>query len=218
MKALLLRDIRLAVRAGGGFGLGLAFFLIVVVLVPFGVGPQSELLSRIAAGILWIGALLACLVSLDRIFALDWEDGSLDLLATAPLPMEAVAAVKGLAHWITTGLPLVLAAPVLGVLLSLPVQGYGPLVLSLLLGTPALSMIGAFGAALTVGLRRGGLLLSLLVLPLYVPTLIFGAEMARRGVDGQDYTTPMLMLAGITCGTIALLPFASAAVLRVNLR
>ncbi|WP_306129737.1 heme exporter protein CcmB, partial [Roseovarius sp. MMSF_3350] len=205
-------------RAGGGFGLGLAFFLIVVVLVPFGVGPQSELLSRIAAGILWIGALLACLVSLDRIFALDWEDGSLDLLATAPLPMEAVAAVKGLAHWITTGLPLVLAAPVLGVLLSLPVQGYGPLVLSLFLGTPALSMIGAFGAALTVGLRRGGLLLSLLVLPLYVPTLIFGAEMARRGVDGQDYTTPMLMLAGITCGTIALLPFASAAVLRVNLR
>lgn len=114
MTALLLRDIRLAVRAGGGFGLGLAFFLIVVVLVPFGVGPQSELLSRIAAGILWIGALLACLVSLDRIFALDWEDGSLDLLATAPLPMEAVAAIKGLAHWITTGLPLVLAAPVLG--------------------------------------------------------------------------------------------------------
>ncbi|MDD9726071.1 heme exporter protein CcmB [Roseovarius sp. SK2] len=218
MKALLLRDIRLAVRAGGGFGLGLAFFLIVVVLVPFGVGPQSELLSRIAAGIVWIGALLACLVSLDRIFALDWEDGSLDLLATAPLPMEAVAAIKGLAHWITTGLPLVLAAPVLGVLLSLPAQGYGPLVLSLLLGTPGLSMIGAFGAALTVGLRRGGLLLSLLVLPLYVPTLIFGAEMARRGVDGQDYTTPMLMLAGITCGTIALLPFASAAVLRVNLR
>ncbi|MEQ8256998.1 heme exporter protein CcmB [Roseovarius confluentis] len=218
MKALLLRDIRLAVRAGGGFGLGLAFFLIVVVLVPFGVGPQSELLSRIAAGILWIGALLACLVSLDRIFALDWEDGSLDLLATAPLPMEAVAAIKGLAHWVTTGLPLVLAAPVLGVLLSLPAQGYGPLVLSLLLGTPGLSMIGAFGAALTVGLRRGGLLLSLLVLPLYVPTLIFGAEMARRGVDGQDYTTPMLMLAGITCGTIALLPFASAAVLRVNLR
>ncbi|MFN3211317.1 MAG: heme exporter protein CcmB [Roseovarius sp.] len=218
MIALLIRDIRLAVRAGGGFGLGLAFFLIVVVLVPFGVGPQSELLARIAAGILWIGALLACLVSLDRIFALDWEDGSLDLLATAPLPMEAVAAVKGLAHWITTGLPLVLAAPVLGVLLNLPGPGYGPLVLSLLLGTPALSMIGVFGAALTVGLRRGGLLLSLLVLPLYVPTLIFGAELARRGVDGQDYLTPMLMLAGITCGTIALLPFAAAAVLRVNLR
>ncbi len=218
MIALLMRDIRLATRAGGGFGLGLAFFLIVVVLVPFGVGPQTELLARIAAGILWLGALLACLLSLDRIFALDFEDGSLDLLATAPVPMEAVAAIKALAHWLTTGLPLVLVAPVLGILLSLPVQGYMPVVISLLLGTPALSMIGAFGAALTVGLRRGGLLLSLLVLPLYVPTLIFGAEMARRGVDGLDTTTPMLMLAGITCGTIALLPFAAAAVLRVNLR
>jgi len=216
--ALLTRDLRLAMRAGGGFGLGLAFFLIVVVLVPFGVGPQGALLARIAAGVLWLGALLACLLSLDRIFALDWEDGSLDLLATAPLPMEATVSVKALAHWLTTGLPLVLAAPGFALLLNLPGAGYGPLILSLLLGTPALSVIGTFGAALTVGLKRGGLLLSLLVLPLYVPTLIFGAEMARRGVDGLDYSTPLLMLAGITCGTIALLPFASAAVLKVNLR
>ncbi|GAB4290814.1 MAG: heme exporter protein CcmB [Roseovarius sp.] len=218
MIALLVRDLRLAVRAGGGFGLGLAFFLIVVTLVPFGVGPRSELLAAIAPGILWLGALLACLLSLDRIFALDWEDGSLDLLATAPLPMEGVVAVKALAHWLTTALPLVLAAPVLGILLNLPAAGFGPLLLSLLLGTPALSVIGTFGAALTVGLKRGGLLLSLLVLPLYVPTLIFGAEIARRGVEGQDYTTPLLMLAGISCGTIALLPFAAAAVLKVNLR
>lgn len=218
MTALLLRDIRLAVRAGGGFGLGLAFFLIVVVLVPFGVGPRTELLTVIAPGILWLGALLACLLSLDRILALDWEDGSLDLLATSPLPMEGVVSMKALAHWLTTGLPLVIAAPVLAVLLNLPVQGFAPLVLSLALGTPALSVIGTFGAALTVGLKRGGLLLSLLVLPLYVPSLIFGAEMARRGADGMDYTTPLLMLAGITCGAIALLPFASAAVLRVNLR
>ncbi|RKT34633.1 heme exporter protein B [Roseovarius halotolerans] len=218
MIALLVRDLRLAMRAGGGFGLGLAFFLIVVTLVPFGVGPQSELLARIASGILWLGALLACLLSLDRILALDWEDGSLDLLATAPLPMEAIVSIKALAHWLTTGLPLVLFAPVFGLLLSLPEPGYMPLVLSLLLGTPALSVIGTFGAALTVGLKRGGLLLSLLVLPLYVPTLIFGAEMARRGVEGLDITTPLLMLAGITCGTIALLPFASAAVLKVNLR
>jgi len=216
--ALLARDLRLAVRAGGGFGLGLAFFLIVVVLVPFGVGPESALLAVIAPGILWLGALLACLLSLDRIFALDWEDGSLDLLATAPLPLEAAVSVKALAHWLTTGVPLVLASPVFALLLSLPGAGYGPLVLSLLLGTPALSVIGTFGAALTVGLRRGGLLLSLLVLPLYVPTLIFGAEMARRGAEGLDYATPLLMLAGITCGTIALLPFASAAVLKVNLR
>ena len=218
MIALLTRDLKLAMRAGGGFGLGLAFFLIVVTLVPFGVGPQSELLAKIAPGILWLGALLACLLSLDRIFALDWEDGSLDLLATSPLPMEGIVTVKALAHWLTTGLPLVLAAPLFGLLLSLPAAGYYPLVLSLMLGTPALSVIGTFGAALTVGLKRGGLLLSLLVLPLYVPTLIFGAEMARRGVEGLETTTPLLMLAGITCGTIALLPFASAAVLRVNLR
>ena len=218
MIALLTRDIQLAFRAGGGFGLGLAFFLIVTVLVPFSVGPQSALLSTIAPGVLWLGALLACLLSLDRLMALDWEDGTLDLLATAPLPLEGVAAIKSLAHWITTGLPLVLAAPVLGVLLNLPPQGYWPLVLSLALGTPALSVIGTFGAALTVGLKRGGLLMSILVLPLYVPTLIFGAEMARRGAVGMDTATPMLMLAGITAGAAALLPFASAAVLRVNLR
>ncbi len=205
-------------RAGGGFGLGLSFFLIVVVLVPFGVGPQSALLTVIAPGVLWLGALLACLLSLDRILALDWEDGSLDLLATSPVPMEGIVSVKALAHWLTTGLPLVAAAPVLGLLLNLSEAGYKWLIISLFLGTPALSVIGTFGAALTVGLKRGGLLLSLLVLPLYVPTLIFGAEVARRGAEGFDVTTPLLMLAGITCGTIALLPFASAAVLRVNLR
>lgn len=218
MIALLLRDLRLAVRAGGGFGLGLAFFLIVTVLIPFGVGPETGLLSRIAPGILWIGALLACLLSLDRIFALDWEDGSLDLLATAPLPMEGIVTIKALAHWITTGLPLVLAAPALGVLLSLPPSGYLWVLVSLALGTPALSVIGTFGAALTVGLKRGGLLLSILVLPLYVPTLIFGAEVARRGAEGLTVQTPLLMLAGISFGTLALLPFASAAVLRINLR
>ena len=218
MKALLIRDLRLAIRAGGGFGLGLAFFLIVTVLVPFGVGPQSELLSEIAPGILWLGALLACLLSLDRILALDWEDGTLDLLACAPLPMEAAVSIKALAHWLTTGLPLVIAAPFFALLLNLPSAGYVPLVLSLLLGTPALSVIGTFGAALTLGIKRGGLLLSLLVLPLYVPTLIYGAEAARRGAQGLETSTPLFMLAGITFGVIALLPFASAAVLRVNIR
>ncbi|AUQ62880.1 heme exporter protein CcmB [Phaeobacter inhibens] len=218
MRALLLRDLRLALRAGGGFGLGLAFFLIVTVLVPFSVGPQSELLGRIAPGVLWLGALLACLLSLDRLLALDWEDGTLDLMATAPLPLEAVVTIKALAHWITTSLPLVLAAPVLGVLLNLPTAGFLWLVVSLLLGTPALSVIGTFCAALTVGLKRGGLLMSLLVLPLYVPTLIFGAEAARRGAAGMAVETPLLMLAGISAATLALLPFASAAVLRVNLR
>ncbi|SHG41549.1 heme exporter protein CcmB [Cognatishimia maritima] len=218
MKALLLRDLKLAFRSGGGFGLGLAFFLIVAVLVPFGVGPENDLLAKIAAGVLWLGALLACLLSLDRIFALDWEDGSLDLLATSPLPLEAVCGVKALAHWLTTGLPLTLAAPVLGLLLSLPETGYVWLVTSLALGTPALSVIGCFGAALTVGIKRGGLLLSLLVLPLYVPTLIFGAEVARRGTEGLAVSGPLALLAGISLAVIAVLPFVSALVLRINLR
>jgi heme exporter protein B len=216
--ALLRRDLMLAFRAGGGFGLGLAFFLIVTVLVPFSVGPQSDLLGTIAPGVLWLGALLACLLSLDRLLALDFEDGTLDLLATAPLPLEAALSVKALSHWLTTGLPLVLAAPVLGVMLNLAPQGFGWLVASLAVGTPALSVIGTFGAALTVGIKRGGLLMSLLVLPLYVPTLIFGAEVARRGAMGLDPVTPLMLLAGITFATIALMPFASAAVLRMTLR
>ncbi len=218
MLRLLTRDLRLAMRAGGGFGLGLAFFLLVAVLVPLGVGPEGVVLAKIAPGILWVGALLACLLSLDRIFALDFEDGSLDLLATSPMPLEGVVAVKSLAHWLVTGLPLTLVAPVLGVLLNLPVAGYGWLVVSLALGTPALSVIGAFGAALVVGVKRGGLLLSLLVLPLYVPTLIFGAEVVKRGAAGLAVGTPLLLMAGITLGAAALLPFASAAALRVNLR
>ncbi|MCH2168587.1 MAG: heme exporter protein CcmB [Oceanicola sp.] len=218
MIALLRRDLALAVRAGGGFGLALVFFLIVVTLVPFAVGPGQVQLAAIAPGILWLGALLACLLSLDRILALDYEDGALELIATAPLPLEAVAAVKALAHWLTTGLPLVLVAPVLGILLNLPGPGYLWVVVSLAIGTPALSAIGTFGAALTVGLKRGGLLLSLIVLPLYVPTLIFGAEVARRGALGQPLETPLMLLAGITLASVALLPFASAAALRVNLR
>jgi heme exporter protein B len=218
VKALVLRDLRLAFRAGGGFGLGLAFFLIVVILVPFGVGPDAAVLGRIAPGILWVAALLAALLSLDRIFALDLEDGSLPLLATAPVPLETVALAKALAHWITTGLPLTVAAPVLGLLLNLGVPAFGWLFLSLAIGTPALSIIGTFGAALTVGIRRGGLLMSLLVLPLYVPTLIFGAEAVRRGAEGLETVTPLFMLGGITLGCLALLPFATAAALRINLR
>lgn len=218
MIALLLRDLRLAVRAGGGFGLALAFFLIVVTLVPFGVGPDGATLGRIAAGILWVAALLACLLSLDRMFQVDAEDGSLDLLATAPIPLEGVVAAKAVAHWVVTGLPLTLAAPGFGILLNLPGPAFVWLTLTLGLGTPALSFIGAFGAALTVGLKRGGLLLSLLVLPLYVPTLIFGAEAVRRGAEGLDPTAPALLLAGITAGAAAILPFAAAAAIRVNLR
>ena len=218
MIALLIRDLRLAVRAGGGFGLGLAFFLMVTVLVPLGVGPEPDILRRIAPGILFVGALLACLLSLDRIFALDFEDGSLDLLATAPIPMEGVVAVKSLAHWLVTGLPLTLISPGLGVLMNLAPEGYVWLVVALGLGTPALSVIGAFGAALTVGLKRGGLLLSLLVLPMYVPTLIFGTEVVKRGAAGVALGTPLLLLAGITLAAVATLPFAAAAAIRANLK
>jgi heme exporter protein B len=218
MRAILLRDLRLATRAGGGFGLALAFFLIVVVLVPLGVGPDTALLRLVAPGILWVGAALACLLTLDRLFATDWEDGSLDALATAPVPLEGAVAMKALAHWITTGLPLVAVSPVLGVLMNLSAPAYPWLVGTLMIGTPALSVIGAFGAALTVGLRRGGLLLSLLVLPLYMPTLIFGADAVRRAGAGLDPATPALLLAGITAGSVALLPFAAAAALRMNLR
>lgn len=218
MIALLSRDLKLAIRAGGGFGLSLAFFLILVTLVPFGVGPDTALLAEVAIGILWVGALLANLLSLDRVFQLDYEDGALDLLATAPLPLEAVVLTKTLAHWLTTGLPLTLAAPVLGLLLNLPDAAFVWVVATLAIGTPALSMIGAFGAALTVGLKRGGLLLSLLVLPLYVPTLIFGAEAVRRASDGFDNTTALALLAAVTLGTVAILPFGAAAALRVNLR
>ncbi len=218
MIALLIRELKLATRAGGGFGLGLAFFLIVIVLVPFSVGPEGAVLSVIAPGILWLGALLSCLLTLDRIFALDHEDGSLDLLATTPIPMEAVVMMKALAHWLMTGVPLSLLAPVLGVFLNLPGPAHGWLVLSLALGTPALSVIGTFGAALTVGLKRGGLLLPVLVLPLCIPTLIFGTELPKRGAAGLDTGDALALLAGVTLGATALLPFAAAAAIRINLR
>ncbi len=212
------RDIALAVRSGGGFGLGLAFYLIVVALVPFAVGAGAGRLAAIAPGIAWLAALLACLLSLDRVFATDAEDGTLDLLACAPVPLEAVAAAKAAAHWTTTGLPLAMVAPPLALLLHLPPAGLPWLALSLAVGTPALSLIGAFGAALTVGVRRGGLLLSLLVLPLYVPVLIFGAEVARRGAEGLPLATPLALLGALTAGCAASLPFAAAAALRSNLR
>jgi heme exporter protein B len=218
MKQLLMRELKLAIRTGGGSGLGLIFFVIVAVIVPLGVGPDPAVLSKIAPGIIWVAALLSCLLSLDRLFALDYEDGSLDLLATAPIPLELVVVIKALAHWMTTGLPLMIVSPVLGLLLNLPAAGYPGLLASLGLGMPALSMIGAFGASLVIGLKRGGLLLSLLVIPLYIPSLIFGAEVIKRGAVGQDSTTALALLAAITAASIGVLPFAAAATLRINLR
>ena len=218
MIQLFTRDIGLAVRSGGGFGLALIFFLIVVVLIPFALGPDQSALALVAPGVLWLGALLACLLSLDRIFGLDYEDGSLDLLATSPLPLESVYIAKAAAHWLTTGLPLALAAPLLGILLNLNFESGKVLCFSLLLGTPALSLIGAFGASLTLGVKRGGLLLSLLVLPLYVPTLIFGAQAVHSASLGQTFDVPLVLTLAISLGAAAILPFASGVALRVNLR
>jgi|TARA_B110000305_G_scaffold218818_1_gene259278 heme exporter protein B len=218
MIQLFTRDIGLAVRSGGGFGLALIFFLIVVVLIPFALGPDQSALALVAPGVLWLGALLACLLSLDRIFGLDYEDGSLDLLATSPLPLESVYIAKAAAHWLTTGLPLALAAPLLGILLNLSFESGKVLCFSLLLGTPALSLIGAFGASLTLGVKRGGLLLSLLVLPLYVPTLIFGAQAVHSASLGQTFDVPLVLILAISLGAAAILPFASGVALRVNLR
>lgn len=218
MLALFLRDLKLSIRSGGGFGLALAFFLIVVMFVPFGVGADRALLARIAPGLLWIAALLACLLSLDRLFQPDTEDGTLEVLATAPIPLSGIVVAKSAAHWATTGLPLTLIAMPLGLFLNLPVNAYLWVFVSLGVGTPALSFIGAFGAALTVGIKRGGLLLSLLVLPLYIPTLIFGAVSASRAASGFNPLYSFLILAGLTFATLVFMPIASAAVLRTQLR
>ena len=218
MLALFKRDITLALRSGGGFGLALAFFLILVMFVPFGVGPDRAVLARIAPGILWIGALLACLLSLDRVFQLDAEDGTLEALATAPIPLTGLVSAKAAAHWVTTGLPLTCASAPLGYLLGLPAAGYPWLIASLCVGTLSLSFIGTFGAALTVGIKRGGLLLSLLVLPLYIPTLILGAQVVTRAINGQPPMPTLALLTGLTLFTLALIPFAASMALRANLR
>ena len=216
--ALLRRDLALSFRIGGGGLLALGFFLLAALLIPLGMGPENQALSKIAAGVIWVCALLACLLSLDRLFQADLEDGSLDQIALGPLPLEATVLAKATAHWIATGLPLTLAAPVIGVMLNLDAAAFLPLLAALLIGTPALSLIGAVGAALTAGIRRGGLLLSVLVLPLYVPTLIFGAQAADRAATGLDPTPALAFLGAVTALAAGVAPFAAAAALRVNLR
>ena len=216
MKTLFLRDVALSFRIGGGAGQSLAFFVLAIALLAFGLGGETDLLAQLAPGALWVFALLACLLSLDRLFQADYEDGSLDHILLAPVPLEGAVPAKAAAHWLTTGLPLALGSPVMAIILNLPTEAWPALVASLLIGTPALSLIGAVGAALTVGVRRGGLLLSLLVLPLYIPTLIFGALAVRGAALGQETTGPFLMLIGVTLGCLALTPFAAAAALRAN--
>ncbi len=216
--ALLGRELRLAMRQGGAVGTALGFYLIVVAMMPLGLGPDLALLARIAPGILWIGLLLSALLSLPRLYEADDEDGSMELLALGPLPLEAVAATKALAHWIATGIPLSAMAPVLGLMMNLELVAYPPLVVTLLVGTPAVSFLGGIGAALTVRARRGGLLIALLVLPLYIPTLIFGmVTIAAITTPPGSFAASLAMLGAISLAAVVLGPMAAAIALRAQL-
>jgi heme exporter protein B len=216
--ALLARDLRLAAREGGAVGTALGFYLIVVTLMPLGLGPDLQLLARIAPGVLWIALLLAALLSLGRIFEADHEDGALEILATGPLPLELVTAAKALAHWISTGIPLMLTAPILGLLLNLDLAAYPVLMATLLAGTPAISFLGSIGAALTLGARRGGLLIALLVLPLYVPTLIFGISAISAVLTPPgNLGASLLILVAISLASLVVGPIATAAALRMQM-
>lgn len=213
--AIVGRDLALAARAGGGCELALVFFLTLVVLVPFALGPDLALLARIGPAILWLGALLATLIGLDRLFQSDEEDGSLDLIRASALPLELAVLAKGLAHWLATGLPLALAAPILGLLVALPIEAMASVAATLLVGTPALSFIGAAGAALTVGIRRGGLIVPVLVAPLTVPVLIFGVSASNSALGGAiPFLTPFLILCALSLAAIVVGAFAAAAALR----
>jgi heme exporter protein B len=212
--AVIRRDLRLALRQGSDSLMVVTFFVLCVVLFPFGVGPESGVLERISAGILWVTALLACMLSLDRLFQQEYDDGSLDLLALSPVPLPVLVLGKVVAHWLTTGLPIILAAPVLAVLLHMNGDGFLLLVAAMALGTPTLSLIGAVGAALVLGARRGGVLLSLLVLPLYIPVLVFGVSAVDAAVMGFGFRAQLLILGAFLAGSLALCPWAAAAALR----
>ncbi|MBT9289467.1 heme exporter protein CcmB [Prosthecodimorpha staleyi] len=215
MGALFIRELRLATRVGGGALMGALFFLIVVTVYPFGVGPDLNLLARIGPAILWIGALLATLLSLDRLFQADRDDGTLDLILMGEEPLELVVLIKCAAHWVATGLPLVLISPLLAVFMNMEPIAIGSTMLTLAVGTPALTFIGAIGAGLTVTLRRGGLLLAILVLPLTVPILIFGVAAANAPVlQPAPFLTPFLLLSALTLFSAVIGPIAAAAALR----
>ncbi len=217
MTALLLRDLKLSVRAGGGAMIGVLFFMTVVAVIPFGVGPDLNLLARIGPAILWIGALLAALLGLDRLFQAEREDGSLDLLLMQETPLVLTVLVKCLAHWLATGLPLVLASPLLSLFMNMDVSAIGATMLTLLVGTPAITFIGAAGAAIAVALPRGGLLVSILVLPLAIPVLIFGVSAVYAAVqEPAPFLPPFLFLTALTLVFAVIGPVAAAAALRVS--
>lgn len=214
---LVRRDVRLALRQGSASTMAVMFFVLAVTLFPLGVGPEPDVLARISAGVVWVAALFAATLSLDRLFQADFDDGSLDLLALSPLSLGAIVLAKCLAHWLTTGLPLVVAAPLLAVLLNMEQGGFAALVLAMAIGTPSLSLIGAVGAALTVSIRRGGVLLSLLVLPLYIPLLIFGVAAVEGAIVGLGGGAPLAILAALLLASLALAPWAAVAALRLAL-
>ncbi|KAF0222187.1 MAG: heme exporter protein [Rhodospirillaceae bacterium] len=208
------RDLRLALRQGSDSLMVVTFFVLTVVLFPFGIGPEAGILERVAAGVLWVTALLASMLSLDRLFQTDYEDGSLELLVLTPTSLMVVVLAKVLAHWLTTGLPLLAAAPILAVLLHMNADGFAILLLTMLIGTPVLSLIGAIGAALVLGARRGGVLVSLLILPLYVPVLIFGVGAIDAAVQGRSAEPHLLILGALLAACLPLAPWATAAALR----
>jgi heme exporter protein B len=217
--ALLKRDLVLSYRQGIDAWVVVLFFLAAGILFPFAIGPEPDALMRVSTGVVLSMAALAALLSLDRLYQGDFEDGSLDLMALGPLPLELTALAKALAHWLSTGLPLLIAAPLLALMLNAPPGSYGPMLLALALATPALSLLGGLGAALTLGSRRGGILLTLLILPLYVPVLIFAAGVISRSLLAEgDPTGALLLLGGVDLGLLAITPWATGAALRQALR
>ena len=211
---ILKRDLHLATRQGMDNMMVVMFFVLVVVLFPFGVGPEPNILARIAAGVIWVAALLASMLSLERLFQADYEDGSLELLSLSPTAFEVIVLSKVTAHWLTTGFPLIIAAPLLAILLNMNTEGFPVLILALVLGTPSLSLVGAVGAALILGSRRGGVLLALLILPLYIPVLIFGVSAVDAVVNGFEVKAQLLILGAFLIAAIPLCPWAAAAGLR----
>ncbi|ACE82747.1 heme exporter protein CcmB [Cellvibrio japonicus] len=214
--ASLRRDWLIAIRHGADLLNPLVFFLIVITLIPLGISPEKKVLAMLAPGILWVMALLATMLSLDGLFRSDFEDGTLEQILISPQPVYFVVLAKVLVHWLTTGVPIALLSPLLGLMLSLPGQGYLPLVFSLLLGTAAMSLIGAVGAALTVSLRKGGLLLSLVVMPLYIPVLIFGASAVQSAVGSNPLAMQLAVLGAMLALALVLAPLAAAGALRIS--
>jgi len=212
--SLVRRELQLTIRHGKDSSMIIIFFVLIVVLFPLSVGPESGILNRISAGIIWVSALLSTMLSMDRMFQSDFEDGSLDLLILTVQPLEFIVLAKTFAHWLTTGLPLIIISPLLAILLNMDSSGYGILLASLALGTPTLSLVGSIGAALILGARRSGVLLSLLILPLFTPILIFGVSAVDSALIHLSSRPQLLILGGIFLAGIALCPWASAAALR----